>query len=215
MAYEFLQEITESSQFRTKSRVDGMNPQQIKDFAFTDLNSLYVMYNEPQYRDYAMKYARETMQSRNFDRPRVVSTDLYNAIYHSNQDKKINQANIRRYLEGMSTGRLTDQQARSMLLKLENEFGIQDTRLKSMRRQTQGYNQLNASAKRNLFQRINQSYKNNGRYGQLYSTIGMLGSAGYAAPAPEIPQKKSSVAGTLATLGGLAAAGYYLGKKGT
>ena len=56
MAYEFLQEITESSQFRTKSRVDGMNPQQIKDFAFTDLNSLYVMYNEPQYRDYAMKY---------------------------------------------------------------------------------------------------------------------------------------------------------------
>ena len=127
----------------------------------------------------------------------------------------MNQANIRRYLEGMSTGRLTDQQARSMLLKLENEFGIQDTRLKSMRRQAQGYNQLNASAKRNLFQRINQSYKNNGRYGQLYSTIGMLGSTGYAAAPPEIPQKKSSVAGTLATLGGLAAAGYYLGKKGT
>lgn len=178
MAYEFLHEITEAGQFRTKSRTDAMGDQQIKDFAFMDMNSLYVLYNEPQYKEYAQKYARDTLSSRNFDRPRVASTDLYNAIYQSKQaGAKPNETDIRRYLGAISNGTLKPTEARGMLQRMENSFDIRDTKLKSIRRKSQEYANLTPAGKKNLMPLINRFYLTNGKYGQLYSTIQLLGAA--------------------------------------
>ncbi len=217
MAYEFLKEIglTEAGQFRTKNRTDSMTTQQIQDFAFMDMNSLYMMYNEPQYRAQAQAYAADTMKSRTFDRARISSTDLYNAIYQSKLGgAKVNEPEVKRYLSAMASGNLKSGEARGILQRLESSFGIKDTRLKSIRRKVQDYAKLPGSSKKVLMPQINKWYHDNGRYGQLYSSLQLMGAADGNLSGAQIRQPRSAVA-TAAKLAGLAAVGYYLGKKGT
>ena len=177
MAYEFLQEITEAGQFRTKSRTDAMGSDTFGDFAMMDLSSLYVMYNEPQYRQYAQQYAADTIKSRNFDRARVSSTDLYNAIFQSKQaGKRVNEPEVRRFLGSMASGKLTDNTARGSLQRIENSLGIKNTTIKSVRRRVQDYNKMPPSNKKVMMPMINKWYAQNGRYSTLYPTMQMLGA---------------------------------------
>ena len=220
MAYDFLKElgITEAGQFRTKSRTDKMDSQQIKDFAFMDLNTLYMMYNEPAYRSQAQAYAAETLKSRTFDRARISSTDLYNAIYQSKQaGAKINEPELKQYLNGIASGRMASGQARGQLQRLETSLGIKDTRLKSIRRRTQDYAKLSNSNKRVLMPIVNKWYHENGRYGQLYSTVQLMGSAGGTLTRDQIQKPTvwdnvKSKAKQAAVIGGAA---YLLGKYGS
>ena len=220
MAYDFLKElgITEAGQFRTKSRTDKMDTQQIKDFAFMDLNTLYMMYNEPAYRSQAQAYAAETLKSRTFDRARISSTDLYNAIYQSKQaGAKINEPELKQYLNGIASGRMASGQARGQLQRLETSLGIKDTRLKSIRRRTQDYAKLSNSNKRVLMPIVNKWYHENGRYGQLYSTVQLMGSAGGTLTRDQIekPGVWDRVKTNALTLGAIGAAAYYIGRKGS
>ena len=220
MAYDFLKElgITEAGQFRTKSRTDKMDSQQIKDFAFMDLNTLYMMYNEPAYRSQAQAYAAETLKSRTFDRARISSTDLYNAIYQSKQaGAKINEPELKQYLNGIASGRMASGQARGQLQRLETSLGIKDTRLKSIRRRTQDYAKLSNSNKRVLMPIVNKWYHENGRYGQLYSTVQLMGSAGGTLTRDQIekPGVWDKVKKNALTLGAIGAAAYYIGRKGS
>tara|TARA_B100000965_G_scaffold397212_1_gene413354 strand:+ start:2111 stop:2773 length:663 start_codon:yes stop_codon:yes gene_type:complete len=220
MAYDFLKElgITEAGQFRTKSRTDKMDAQQIKDFAFMDLNTLYMMYNEPAYREQAQAYAAETLKSRSFDRARISSTDLYNAIYQSKQaGAKINEPELKQYLGGIASGRMASGQARGQLQRLETSLGIKDSRLKSIRRRTQDYAKLSNSNKRVLMPLVNKWYHENGRYGQLYSTVQLMGSAGGTLTRAQIekPGVWDKVKKNALTLGAIGATAYMIGRKGS
>ena len=217
MAYEFLKDITEAGQFRTKSRTDSLDSQQIKDFAFMDLNTLYMMYNEPAYRAQAQAYAAETIKSRTFDRARVSSTDLYNAIYQSKQaGAKINEPELKQYLGGIASGRLASGQARGQLQRLETSLGVKDTRLKSIRRRVQDYASLSNSNKKVLMPMVNKWYHTNGRYGQLYSSVQLMGSVDGTLSQAQIqkPSVWDKVKKNAITLGAIGAAAYAIGRKG-
>ena len=217
MAYEFLKDITEAGQFRTKNRTDSMTTQLIQDFAFMDMNSLYMMYNEPQYRAQAQAYAADTMKSRTFDRARISSTDLYNAIYQSKQaGAKINEPELKQYLGGIASGRLASGQARGQLQRLETSLGVRDSRLKSIRRRVQDYASLSNSNKKVLMPMVNKWYHTNGRYGQLYSSVQLMGSVDGTLSQAQIqkPSVWDKVKKNAITLGAIGAAAYAIGRKG-
>lgn len=210
MKLEFLHEISEASQFRTKSRSDAMTDVQKAEFAFADLNTLYILFNDPQYREYAQDHARDTMRYRNFDKRRIMSTDLYNALHFAKADNpRFSDAAYKRYLNGIASGRLSDSEARGLMLKMETELAGKNSELKSIRRSVQAWPDLNNNARATVLRKLDRFYRANGRYGQLYSTLKLLNSAGYGIA----PSTKRGGIPKAAKYAGAAAAGYYLGKR--
>ncbi len=172
--------MVESRQYRNLSNVRTMNLRSIADFAFLDLLSLYVLYNEYETAPVAARYADKTMFYRNFSKARLSGTDLYvslnilsdpaslfsqkigqnpeaDAILRSKL--KVDLSTVKRYLDSMADTKLDKDSATTLLLRLEKQLNITDSKLKSLRRLVQDWPALNSMQRNIAATRMLQYYR--------------------------------------------------------
>lgn len=234
--------LIESRQYR--SNTANINLRNVSDFAFLDMISLLILQNEYETAPISKNYAEKTIGYRNFLRPRLAGTDLYTSLnilanpdsvfskkIHQNLEAdallrtklKIHTPTVKRYLDLLADGNLTTADASPLLLRLEKQLNITDSKLKSIRRLAQDWPAINDMQKELVVARMLQYYRRFAKRSELAVFLEDMGkSKGYKLNAPvdaELanlgygakpePGKKGWIA-TLAPTAGLMA-GYKLG----
>lgn len=234
--------LVESRQYRANTA--GLNLRNVSDFAFLDLISLFILQNEYETAAISKNYADKTIGYRNFLRPRLAGTDLYTSLnILANPDsvfsKKIHQnpeadavlrsklnvhtPTVKRYLDLLADGSLRKEDASVLLLRLEKQLNITDSKLKSIRRLAQDWPAINDMQRELVVARMLQYYHKFAKRSEMSVFLEDLGkSKGYKLNAPidaelaNLGYGEKPVAGKpglLATLAPAAAlvAGYKLG----
>jgi hypothetical protein len=234
--------LVESRQYR--SNTANINLRNVSDFAFLDLISLFILQNEYETATVSKNYADKTIGYRNFLRPRLAGTDLYTSLnilanpdsvfskkIHQNPEAdellraklKVHTPTVKRYLDLLADGSLRKEDASVLLLRLEKQLNITDSKLKSIRRLAQDWPAINDMQKELVVTRMLQYYHKFAKRSEMAVFLEDLGKTkGYKLNAPidaelanlgygekEKPGKK----GWLSTLAPAAAlvAGYKLG----
>jgi len=231
--------LIESRQYRSGSGLKGMNLRNVSDFAFLDLLSLFILNNEYESAPIASRYADKTMSFRNFSKARLSGTDLYvslnilsdpvsvfssrigqnpeaDAILRSKQ--KLHLPTVKRYLDLLADSKITSSDAAVLLLRLEKQLNITDSKLKSIRRLVQDWPALNQMQRSLVVDKMLQYYHKFAKRSELAVFLEDLGkSKGYEIRGPidaELKNlgynEKPSLLKALAPLAGLYG-GYKLG----
>ena len=232
--------LVESRQYRGAGG-KSLNLRNVADFAFLDLLAVYILSNEYESAHVASNYADKTMSYRGFARGRLSGTDLYTSFnILANPDsvfsKQIKQnpdadailrtkinvhlPTLRRYLDLLADNKMRMEDAQVLLLRLEKQLNITDSKLKSIRRLAQQWPALNGMQRELVVTRMLQYYKRNTKRSELAEFLTDMGKhKGYVT--------KGGIDAELANLGmgstgkkgwgalaalGTAAAGYQAGK---
>lgn len=171
--------LVESRQYRAGG-ISRINLRDVINFAFLDLIGLFILYNEYDTAPVANLYSAKTMSFRNFLRPRLSGTDLYvslNILFNpesvfsksieANADADTIQRakltphlpTIKRYLTLIETNKITSPDAAVLLLRIEKQFNITDTTLKSIRRLAQEWPTLTKMQRELVVTRMLQFYR--------------------------------------------------------
>jgi hypothetical protein len=232
----------ESRQYRNLAGIRSLNLRSVSDFAFLDLLTLFVLHNEYETAPISARYADKTISFRNFAKARLSGTDLYvslnilsdpasvfakrisqnpeaDAILRSKVS--VNLPTVKRYLELLADGDLTSTDAGVLLLRLEKQLNITDSKLRSLRRLIQDWQGLNTMQRSLAVTRMLQFYKRFAKRSELSVFLEDLGKTkGYELRGPidaelanlglgtSKPGFISSVAPAAALFGG-----YHLGKR--
>lgn len=236
--------LVESRQYRVPSMVKRLDLRNVADFAFLDLISLFILSNEYQSAPIAARYADKTISYRNFSKARLAGTDLYvsmnilsdpssifsqriaqnpeaDAILRSKI--KLNLPTMKRYLDLLADGKMSGADASSLLLRIEKQLNITDSKLKSIRRLAQDWQGLTSMQRELVVTRMLQYYKKFARRSEMLEFLEDLGkSKGYEMRGPidaELanlglgePSASKQLASALVPIGGLYL-GYQLGKR--
>ncbi len=236
--------MVESRQYRNLANVKSLNLRNVSDFAFMDLLSLFILSNEYETAPIAARYADKTMSFRNFAKARLSGTDLYvslnimsdptsvfskkisqnpeaDAMLRSKQSIKL--PTVKRYLDMLADGTLSKDDASVLLLRIEKQFNITDSKLRSLRRLVQDWKGLNSMQRSLVVTRMLQFYKKFAKRSELAVFLEDMGkSKGYELQGGidaelmnlgygEKPEKQgfvAKVAPAAALIGG-----YHLGKR--
>jgi len=235
--------LIESRQYRSPAGRKALDLRKVADFAFVDMLSLYILSHEYETAPVSAGYASKTIGFRNFLKPRLSGTDLYVSLniladpkgyfgqsisQHPSEDEilsskiRFNLPTIKRYLELLSDSSLRRDDAATLLLRLEKQLVIKDSKLKSMRRLAQDWEALDSMQKQLLVTRMLQFYKRTAKRSELAvfledmgKTKGYILSGGVDAELTNLGYKSafaSAVAGVLPAAGLIAGykAGYAL-----
>jgi hypothetical protein len=198
--------MVESRQYRNIANVRSMNLRNIADFAFLDLLSLFVLNNEYETAPVAARYSDKTISFRNFSKARLSGTDLYVSMnilsdptslfsgkISQNPDAdallrsklKINLPTVKRYLDLLADGKMTAADASTLLLRLEKQLNITDSKLKSLRRLVQDWQGLNSMQRSLVVSKMLQYYKKFAKRSELMVFLEDMGkSKGYELHGP-------------------------------
>jgi hypothetical protein len=198
--------LIESRQYRSLSDVKKLNLRTVADFAFLDLLSLFILHNEYETAPIASRYADKTISFRNFSKARLSGTDLYISLnilsdpvgvfsskigQHPESDAilrsklKINLPTVKRYLDLLADAKITTNDAAVMLLRIEKQFNITDSKLKSIRRLVQEWPALTQMQKSLVVDRMLQYYRKFAKKSELAVFLDDLGrSKGYEIRGP-------------------------------
>ena len=232
--------LVESRQYRSSTA--NLNLRNVSDFAFLDLISLFILQNEYETAAVSKNYADKTIGYRNFLRPRLAGTDLYTSLnilanpdsifskkIHQNPEAdallraklKVHTPTVKRYLDLLADGNLRSEDASVLLLRLEKQLNITDSKLKSIRRLAQEWSSINDMQRELVVQRMLQYYHKFAKRSEMAVFLEDLGkSKGYKLNAPidaELANlgygQPADKKGFLATIAPAAAlvAGYKLG----
>jgi len=231
----------ESRQYRNLSAIKYTTLRNIADFAFLDFLSLYILYNEYETAPIALRYADKTIGFRNFSKARLSGTDLYvsmnilsdpTSVFSSKiaqnieEDSilrsriSINLPTVKRYLDLMADNKLTSLDSGSLLLRLEKQLDITDSKLRSIRRLVQEWTALTSMQRSIVVSRMLQFYKKFAKRSELAVFIEDLGmTKGYMFSGPidaemanlGLGQKNSWLKSTIPAAGLLG--GYHIGKR--
>ena len=236
--------LVESRQYR--SNLANINLRNVSDFAFLDMISLFILQNEYETAAISKNYADKTIGYRNFLRPRLSGTDLYTSLnilanpesvfskkIHQNPEAdallrtklKVHTPTVKRYLDLLADGNLRSEDAAVLLLRLEKQLNITDSKLKSIRRLAQDWSSINDMQKELVVARMLQYYHRFAKRSELATFLEDMGKSkgyklnapidaelanlGYGAKVEPEPGKKGWLA-TLAPAAGLIA-GYKIG----
>jgi hypothetical protein len=235
MNLEFVNDLNESSQYRTRFSLKQTNARNIADHAFMDLISLWILYNEYEYAPMAIEYARKTVGFGNFNSYRQSGTDLYmtlnilstknNAMLGGGEADQVFFENIFiptdkiiQYLRKTATNKLTAIFARQILQELERSLKISNSNYRSLRRMAQNWGILSETQKSLVMTRLIQYYRANARKSELFHLITELSNEkGYkindASDAENKDSRSMSSAAKLALLGATSMASYHIGKN--
>lgn len=230
MDLKLINDLSESTQYRSKQGIKQTDARTVCDFAFMDMIGIWILYNEFEFAPFAMDYAKRTVQFTRFNNFRQMSTDLYINLHVITEDRvdllgseadaillnriQLDEPRIIRYLRNASTNRLTQPYAQQTLLRLEQSLYIQDSNYRSIRRLAQSWPTLNSSQKRTVITRMNFFYRANARRSEMGHQIAALGKSGnFIDPNANNPETlKKAAAGAAAGAAG-AVAGYHFGKS--
>lgn len=232
--------LVESRQYRSSTA--NLNLRNVSDFAFLDLISLFILQNEYETAAVSKNYADKTIGYRNFLRPRLAGTDLYTSLnilanpdsvfskkIHQNPEAdallrtklKVHTPTVKRYLDLLADGNLRSEDASVLLLRLEKQLNITDSKLKSIRRLAQEWSSINDMQRELVVQRMLQYYHKFAKRSEMAVFLEDLGKRkGYKLNAPidaELANlgygQPADKKGFLATIAPAAAlvAGYKLG----
>lgn len=187
--------LVESRQYRG-SGGRNLNLRQVADFAFLDMIALYILSNEYETASVAKNYADKTISFRNFNRPRLSGTDLYVSMnILSNQDSefskkikqnpdadailrgklKIHMPTMQRYLDLLADNKMSRSDAQTLLLRIEKQLNITDSKLKSIRRLAQDWDSINNGQRELVVTKMLQFYKKNTKRSELGTFLNDLG----------------------------------------
>jgi hypothetical protein len=236
--------LIESRQYRALADVKRINLRHVADFAFLDLLNLFILFNEYETAPVASRYADKTMGFRNFSKARLSGTDLYislnilsdpASIFSSkiNQNAeadailrnkiKINLPTVKRYLDLIADAKITPNDAAVLLLRMEKQLNITDSKLKSIRRLVQEWPSLTQMQKSLVVDRMLQYYRKFAKRSELAMFLDDLGKTkGYEFRGPVDAEmanlgygEKSMTTELLGAIAPLAALymGYKLGSR--
>jgi hypothetical protein len=196
--------LIESKQYR--SNTTNINLRNVSDFAFLDLLSLYILQNEYETAAISKNYADKTIGYRNFLRPRLSGTDLYTSLnilanpdsvfskkIHQNPEAdailrgklRVHTPTIKRYLDLLADGSLRSEDASVLLLRIEKQLNITDSKLKSIRRLAQDWSGINDMQRELVVARMLQYYHRFAKRSELGTFLEDMGkSKGYKLNAP-------------------------------
>jgi hypothetical protein len=217
--------LIESRQYRSPAGRQSLDLRKVADFAFVDLISLYILSHEYETAPVSASYAEKTMGFRNFRKPRLSGTDLYVSLniltdptgyfgksigQNPSADAilinklRFNLPTVKRYLDLLQDHNLSRDDAATLMLRLEKQLNITDSKLKSMRRLAQDWTALDSMQKQLLVTRMLQFYKRNAKRSELAVFLEDMGKAkGYIL--------KGGVDAELTNLGYQTAFGHALG----
>lgn len=234
--------LVESRQYRSLSDVKRLNLRNVADFAFLDLLNLFILSNEYETASISVRYADKTMSFRNFAKARLSGTDLYTSLnilsdstslfsskiqQNAEADAvlrnklSVNLPTVKRYLDLLADSKITPSDAAVLLLRLEKQLNITDSKLKSIRRLVQEWPSLTQMQRSLVVERMLQYYRKFAKRSELAVFLEDLGkSKGYEIRGPIDAElvnlgygekhKKPGLLSALAPIAGLYA-GYKLG----
>jgi len=186
----------ESRQYRNIAAVHKMNLRNVGDFAFLDLIALYILHNEYETASVARTYADKTMSYRNFNKARLSGTDLYVSLnilsspgspfaskIHQNPEAdnimrgklKFHTPTIKRYLDLLADNKISTDDASTLFLRMEKQFNITDSKLKSIRRLAQDWPALTTMQRELVVTRMLQYYHRYARQSEMAVFLEDLG----------------------------------------
>ncbi len=196
--------LVESRQYR--SNTAGLNLRNVSDFAFLDMISLFILQNEYETAAVSKNYADKTIGYRNFLRPRLSGTDLYTSLnilanpdsvfskkIHQNPEAdailrtklKVHTPTVKRYLDLLADGSLRKEDAAVLLLRLEKQLNITDSKLKSIRRLAQDWPVINDMQRELVVSKMLQYYRRFAKRSEMAVFLEDLGKTkGYKLNAP-------------------------------
>lgn len=169
--FQLINELTESRLFRNKKIASNVNVDDAAELAFVQLMMLNVFNKDYDFAPLAREYASRTSAMKNFDMFRTNGTDLYIALnrimgkdqdYGNSKDSiaisrvKPNRQDIIRYLTHIGSSKSDSGFEKTMLLRFEKQFNVQDSLLKSMRRLVGDWENLNQNQKALVITRMSQ-----------------------------------------------------------
>jgi hypothetical protein len=170
----------ESRQYRNFSAVRRMDLRSVADFAFLDLITLYILYNEYEMAAVAARYADKTISFRNFGKTKLNGTDLYISLniladpigifskkIEQNPEAddilrakiSVNLPTIKRYLDLIADNKITNLDAAQLLLRIERQLNIMDPQLKAIRRLAQEWPNITLMQRSLVVTRMLQFYR--------------------------------------------------------
>lgn len=177
MNLNFITDLNESSQYRTKQILQSKNINDISVHAFLDLIVLWILYNEYDYAPVAVEYSKKTIQFGNFDLYRQSGTDLYIALYaligndSSSKNNTLNKNTIITFLKKIINNELKSTTAREFLQKYERDLKIDNISHRTLRRMAQNWGLLSQEQKSFVISRIVMAYKKYAPKSELYYII--------------------------------------------
>lgn len=196
--------LIESRQYR--SNTAGLNLRNVSDFAFLDMIALFILQNEYETAAVSKNYADKTIGYRNFLRPRLSGTDLYTSLnilanpdsvfskkIHQNPEAdailrtklKVHTPTVKRYLDLLADGALRKEDAAVLLLRLEKQLNITDSKLKSIRRLAQDWPAINDMQRELVVSKMLQYYRRFAKRSEMSVFLSDLGKTkGYKLNAP-------------------------------
>lgn len=187
----------ESRQYRNVSSIKSLNLRNVADFAFLDFLSLYILYNEYETAPVAARYADKTIFFRNFSKAKLSGTDLYVSLnilsdptsifsqkisQNPESDSilrskvKVDLPTVKRYLDLMADNKLDKDSATTLLLRLEKQLNVTDSKLRSLRRLVQDWPALNSMQQELAVTKMLQYYKKYTKRSEMAVFIGDLAS---------------------------------------
>lgn len=151
MSFEFINQLSESKLFPSKSNIKKFSAEDLTELAVLNLCAIYILYCIPEYKNFAISYAKKTIGfGVKFDRWTTGGTDLY-VILHAlmtdeyeladaTQSKKfmstlpLGEAVLIRWLREMAAGRVTLSTHRALFIKMDFNFKIRNTSIRAIRR---------------------------------------------------------------------------------
>lgn len=225
--FNFVKDLNESRQYRTRQAIQRSNAREIIDHAFLDMITLWILYNEFDMAPIAVKYAQKTMMYGGFQSYRQSGTDLYvtlHLIQSKNADamagdstdntllQRINfpETQLKTFLNGMKMNNLQKGLARQTLQLVERKFNITTSAYRSVRRLAQDWPTINETQRALVVTRLLQFYRTHARRSELFGFLQDLARTKKLeirnAHNAEKPKSKSMQ--TIATAAALGAAGY-------
>lgn len=151
MSFEFINDLSESKLFPSKSNIKKFSAEDLTELAVLNLCALYILYCIPEYKDFAIRYAKKTIGfGVKFDRWTTGGTDLYVLLHalmvdeydfaEPEKSKKfmatlpLGEAVLIRWLREMAAGRITLATHRALFIKMDFNFKIRNTSIRAIRR---------------------------------------------------------------------------------
>lgn len=180
--------LIESRQYRTPESIKSLNLRNVADFAFLDLMSLYILHNQYETAPIASRYAEKTISFKNFSKPKLSGTDLYVSLNILMEPKsifsqriqqnveadeilrnklKVNLPTVKRYLDLLTNGKITETDAASLLLKIEKQLNVTESKLKSIRRLVQEWPSLTQTQRDLVTARMTEQYRRYAKRSEL------------------------------------------------
>lgn len=169
-AFSFIREnLSESTMYRSRAQIYSAPQNEVRDFAFITILTLWLLYNEDK-KSYAQDYASKTIQYRDFNQYVHAGTDLFMALHRLVNDGSLKEYNILRFLNLVSLGQKVIA-PEMWLLKLERNLGISNGTYKMMRRYIADWDKMSDAQHEEVYNKLLLYYRSKAIRSELYPLI--------------------------------------------